>query len=110
MLFLLLVTEKITIPVGFVFYEMDPILRAWKKEDKRLLKKGLKKKYRLEEPERDAAYPTKNELAIGLVRDFKASFEEVKIRAVKADALYGTQAFMGGVRSLYPNSQVISQI
>jgi hypothetical protein len=109
-LFLLLVTEKITIPVGFVFYEMDPILRVWDKEDRRLRKKKVKKRHRPEKPERDASYPTKNELAIGLVRDFKTSFVELKIRSIKADALYGTGQFMDGVRSLYPTTQVISQI
>jgi len=109
-LFLLLVTDKITIPVGFVFYEMDPVLRAWKKEDKRLRKKKVKKKNRPVEPQRDASYPTKNELAIGLVRDFKSSFPEVKIKSIKADALYGTGQFMDGVRKLYPQTQVISQI
>lgn len=109
-LFLLLVTEKVSIPVGFVFYEMDPELRAWEQEDKRLRKKKVKKKYRKERPERRAAYPTKNELAIGLVSAFKDSFGEVKIRSIKADALYGTNLFMDSVRTLYPKSQVISQI
>lgn len=109
-LFLLLVTDKITIPVGFVFYEMDPVLRAWKKEDKRLLKKKVKKKNRPVEPQRNASYPTKNELAIGLVRDFKSSFAEIEIKSIKADALYGTGQFMDGVRELYPQAQVISQI
>jgi len=109
-LFLLLVTEKISIPVGFVFYQMDPALRSWEKKDKQLRNKKVKKKYRVEQPERDASYPTKNELAIGLVNQFKSSFEEIKIRSIKADALYGTKTFMDGTRSLYPKSQVISQI
>lgn len=41
---LLLVTEEITIPVGFSFYRPDPALQAWKKEDKRLKKMGVSKK------------------------------------------------------------------
>lgn len=41
---LLLVTELITIPVGFSFYRPDPALQAWKKEDERLKKLGVSKK------------------------------------------------------------------
>lgn len=41
---LLLVTEIITIPVGFSFYRPDPALQAWEKEDKRLKKMGASKK------------------------------------------------------------------
>jgi len=36
---LLLVTESITVPVGFKFYMPDPAVSAWNKEEKRLKKK-----------------------------------------------------------------------
>jgi len=109
-LVLLLVTKKISIPVGFEFYRMDRVLGAWKKEDKRLKSKGVKKRNRPKEPVRDRAYPTKNEIGIGLIRSFKADFSEIKIKAIKADALFGTAEFVDGVAAIYPNSQVISQI
>ena len=108
--FLLLVSDKISIPVGFKFYKMDPVLKAWKKEDKVLLKQGIKKSERPAEPERDAAYPTKNTIAVELVKDFKENFGHIKVRAVKADALFGTAEFMDTVALLYPKGQVISQI
>ena len=38
LVFLVLITPKITIPVGFDFYVPDPELSAWRKEDKRLRK------------------------------------------------------------------------
>jgi len=109
-LVLLLVTKKLSIPVGFEFYRMDPVLRAWKKEDTRLKNKGVKKKNRKKEPERDAAYPTKNAIGLALISSFKEHFPSIKIKGVKADALFGTAEFVDGVASIYPNSQVISQI
>lgn len=109
-LFLLLVTEKISIPVGFVFYKMDPKWKAWDNEDKRLIKKKVRKKYRPLAPQRDALYPTKNKLALELVTKFKSNFGHIKIRAVKADALFGTAEFVDGVADIYPKVQVISQI
>jgi len=42
--FLLLVTNAITIPVGFAFYMPDPVLSVWKKNDDKLKKQGVAKK------------------------------------------------------------------
>jgi hypothetical protein len=39
--FLLFVTPKITIPVGFVFYRPDPALTAWYKQERALKQQGL---------------------------------------------------------------------
>ncbi|WP_221897864.1 hypothetical protein [Bathymodiolus japonicus methanotrophic gill symbiont] len=39
----------------------------WDKEDKRLKKSGIAKKDRPIKPERDSAYPTKTEIALGLL-------------------------------------------
>lgn len=109
-LVLLLVTKKISIPVGFEFYRMDPVLRAWKKKDNELKRKGVKKKNRPKEPLRDKDYPTKNEIGLRLVNSFKLEFGEIKIKGVKADALFGTAGFVDGVAKIYADSQVISQI
>lgn len=38
---LLLVTDSITVPVGFKFYMPDPAVSAWNKEEKKLKKKGF---------------------------------------------------------------------
>ena len=110
LVFVVLVTQKISIPVGFEFYRMDPVLKTWQEQDAVLKKKGIKKKNRPQEPTRDVLYPTKNAIALQLVADFKANFIDFKVKAVKADALYGTAEFMDGVAFLYPKAQIISQI
>ena len=46
LIFLLPVTPKVTIPVGFVFYLPDPALTAWYKENKRLKQAGVPAKQR----------------------------------------------------------------
>ena len=40
----MLVTGKVSIPVGFEVYQPGPKKQAWIKEDKRLQKQGLRKK------------------------------------------------------------------
>ncbi|MCX7116418.1 MAG: hypothetical protein NTW94_00620 [Legionellales bacterium] len=42
LVFLLFVTPKITIPVGFAFYQPDPAKSAWKKEEARLKALGVR--------------------------------------------------------------------
>ena len=108
--FLLLVSDKISIPVGFKFYKMDPVWKAWKTQDNILKKQKVKKPARPVEPKRDPKYPTKNKIGLNLVTDFKRDFGYIKVRAIKADALFGTAEFVDGVGFLYPKSQVISQI
>jgi|AntAceMinimDraft_7_1070363.scaffolds.fasta_scaffold08854_2 hypothetical protein len=108
--FLLLVSDRLTIPVGFKFYEPDPAQRAWRMKNALLLKKGVTKKYRPTKPERDPAYPDKKELAIKLIEEFTTQHHEIKIRAVTADAFYGKLHFMQRASDLTNLSQVISQI
>jgi hypothetical protein len=108
--FVLLVTKKISIPVGFEFYKMDSELKSWQEQDAKLKKQKVKKKDRPAEPERNPLYPTKNAIALKLVANFKADFSDFKVKAVKADALFGTAEFMNGVADLYPKSQIVSQI
>src|SRR5215510_4555951 len=50
LVFLLFVTPKLTIPVGFVFYQPAPELSAWYKQDKALKKQGVPKKQRPPKP------------------------------------------------------------
>jgi hypothetical protein len=61
--FLLLVTERITLPVGVAFYGPDPGLSAWRKQDKALRKQGVPKRQRPAKPPRHEAYPTTQALA-----------------------------------------------
>jgi len=46
LVFLVLVTPKISIPVGFAFYQPAPELSAWYKKDKALKQQGVPKKQR----------------------------------------------------------------
>ncbi len=61
---LMLITPEITIPVGAQFYRPDPVLREWNKQEKKLIKQGVKKKDRPAKPERQEDYPTRGELAV----------------------------------------------
>jgi hypothetical protein len=43
---LLLVTAKVSLPVGFAIYQPDPAKQAWVKADKQLQQQGVKKQDR----------------------------------------------------------------
>jgi len=97
---LLLVTQSISIPVGFAFYMPDLALKAWDKEYKRLKKLGITKKDRPERPERDSLFPTKTQIALHLMQEFKNNHADIKIKCVLADALYGVASFMDGASKI----------
>ena len=107
---LLLVTQSVTIPVGFAFYMPDPVLTVWTKEDKRLKKQGMTKKDRPVMPERSCLYPAKTQLALRLLQAFKGAHGDIKIKAVLADALYGEASFMDEAARIFDGTQVISQL
>ena len=107
---LLLVTESVSFAVGFGFYMPDPVLTAWKKEDKRLKGQKIAKKDRPVMPERNALYPTKTQIALRLRQEFRDAHKGIKIKAVLADALYGHSDFMDAASKLFDNTQVISQL
>jgi len=107
---LLLVTPTVTFPVGFSFYQPDPALTAWAKEDKRLKKAGIAKKERPVQPKRDSAYPTKTQLALQLLQAFRDAHSHIKINAVLADALYGEATFMDQASQICGGAQVTSQL
>src|SRR6267378_183343 len=72
LVFLVLVTPTITIPLGFAFYQPAPELSAWYKQDKRLKQQGVPPKQRPPKPPPNPQYPTKQELALRLLRQCKA--------------------------------------
>jgi len=88
-----LVADKITLPVGFVFYELDQGIEAWKKENAQQIKAGIAKKDRVKRPKPSADYRSKTQLGAKLIIDFKENFPQIKIQAVLADALYGSKSF-----------------
>jgi len=106
---LVLITNKITIPVGFDFYEPDPAYSKWKKADKLLKKQGIPKKDRPKQLEKNSKYPTMIESAISLLKQFETNHPKIKIKAVLADALYGAKSFVVPASKLFGGVQVISQ-
>lgn len=108
LVFLLLVTPLVTFPVGVAFYQPNPALAPWKKEENRLKKLGIPKKNRPPMPEENFAYPTKQRIAMNLLFQFREQHKEVKIQLVIADAFYGTNEFIEETKSIF-GTQVISQ-
>lgn len=107
---LILVTPKVSLPVGFEFYQADPKQQDWKKEDKRLQKQGVAKKERPIAPPVNPKYPTKAQLALQLMEQFRRHHGQIKVKAVVADALYGQAKFMDAAAALFEGCQVISQL
>ena len=108
-LFVILVTESVTIPVDFDFYVPDPVLRQWRKQDKKLKKQGVPSSQRPKAPARDPRYPTKQVLALRLLQRFRAHHPEIRIKLVVADALYGCAEFLDQAQAIF-GAQVISQV
>jgi hypothetical protein len=107
---LLLVTEKVSLPVGFAIYQPDPAKQAWVKADKQLQKQGVKKKARPVAPPSNPQYPTKAQLVLQLLPAFHRYHAAVTVNAIVADALYGQADFMDAASDLFDGTQVISQL
>jgi DDE superfamily endonuclease len=110
LVFLVLVTPKISIPVGFVFYQPAPELSAWYKKEKALKKQGVLKKQRPPKPAPNPQYPLKEQLALHLLEAFKAHHPHIRVHGIMADALYGTATFVDGASAIFGGVQVLSQI
>ena len=110
LIFLLLVTDKITFPVGFSFYEPDPTLQQWKEKDRELKKQKVNKTQRPRQPAKNKKYLSKLEIALDLLRDFFQNQPSLKIKCILADAFYGSADFVKTASEMYGGVQVISQI
>lgn len=108
--FLVLVTPLLTIPVGAKFYIPDPKQKAWKKTQADEKQARVPKKQRTPRPARDPQYPTKQTLALDLVSEHTAIFTQIKINAVLADALYGSHEFIQKANKIQGITQVVSQL
>lgn len=105
--FMVLVTDKVTIPVDFEFYVSDPDQIEWKKQCK-LAKKNETKPPK--KPSKNPKYPSKPELALSMLKRFVVNFSGIKIQLVAADALYGGKGFMNKASAIEQIPQVISQL
>lgn len=110
LIFLFLVSDNISIPVGFDFYFPDPEMKKWEKENQRLKKLGFAKHNRPKQPDRNPRYPSKIDIAINLITAFKQWFPSFSVKAIIADAFYGNNSFIDGIKPLYPSTQIISQL
>ena len=110
LVFLLVGTPDITLPVGFTFYQPAPELSVWYKQDKALKKQKVPTKQRPPKPPPNPSYPTKHALALRLLAQFKAQHATFRVHCITADALYGTASFVEGAAALFGGVQVISQI
>jgi hypothetical protein len=110
LVFLVLVTPTISIPVGFAFYQPAPELSAWDKQEKALKKQGVAKKQRPSQPSPNPHYPPKQDLALRLLAQCKAQHPDVRVHCITADALSGTAPFVDGASVMFGGVQVISQI
>jgi hypothetical protein len=110
LVFLVLVTPVVTIPVGVEFYMPDPAMTAWYKHTKALKKRGVAKAKRPPKPDKNPLYPTKQEIALRLLVDFRASFPQIRLKCVLADTLYGTETFLSTASATCGDVQVISQL
>ncbi|MFQ5821983.1 MAG: transposase [Candidatus Heimdallarchaeota archaeon] len=108
--FLVLVTPIISIPVGFAFYMPDPERTAWYKLIEKLKKQGVPPDKRPPEPLKNENYPTKQEIALGLLQQFLQYHSDIKVKCVLADTLYGTADFIDTASEIFDGVQVISQI
>jgi len=106
---LVLVTDKITVPVGFEFYEPDPQQRAWRKQERALKKQGVSKDLRPKRPAKNSNYKTMIESALNLLQQFQLNYPNIRVKAVLADALYGANTFVGSASKIFGGVQVISQ-
>ena len=110
LVFLLLVTPKISIPVGFVFYQPDPVLSAWYRKEKALKKQKVPKAQRPPKPAPNPNYPPKPQLALRLLEDFEANHANIRVHCITADTLYGAAPFVDAASALFGGVQVLSQI
>ena len=109
LVFLVLVPPKISIPVGFTFYQPAPELSPWYKRDKACKKQGVPKPQRPPKPPFKPLYPTKQHLALRLLAPCKMDHPGIRVYCIVADALYGTAPFVDGASALFGGVQVISQ-
>ena len=116
--FICLITDKVTFPILFTFYRPDPKHSLWAKNDKKLREKKVSKKDRPAEPTRSLKYPTRLEIAINLLQRaslFFANIESIlgrplKVKSIVFDSAYMSPAVARFCRITFKKVQVISQI
>lgn len=105
-----LVTGSLTLPVGFGVHQPDPDVKAWRKNNEALKKKKIPKRERPPELPKNPDYPSKKEIAMKLLRQFRHHFGDIEIKAFVADNAFLSKQLRDDFRRVYPKSQMISQL
>ena len=117
--FIVMVTEKLTFPIGFTFFRPDPKITKWNKNDKELKKKGVLKKDRPRKPKRNfEKYPTKIDIALKLLIRSQKLIEninkllgtKINIVSILADSAYMSPRICNYIKYHFPKTQFISQL
>ena len=116
-LFLCLVTNKITIPLFFSFYRPDPKYKKWEVQDKKLRKNKVRKKDRPKPPPKNSHYPSRSDIALKLLTRLKKFLEQIeptigkiKIKSILFDSFYCSPRMFRSCRKIFPKVQAISQL
>ena len=109
-IFMVIVTDTLTIPVDFRFYNPDPALSDWRRTNSTLKKKKVPGKDRPKRPAPNPSYPTKETLALEMLECFAVQFPDMNVKTITADALYCTGRFMDKSNQYFPETQVITQL
>jgi hypothetical protein len=110
LVFRVLLTSTITLPMGFAFSQPAPELSAWYKQERRLKQQGVNKPQRPPKPSPKPPYPTKQELALRLLQQCKTQPPALRIPCIVAEALSGTAPFVDGASAIFGGVQVISPL
>lgn len=113
--FMCLVTNKVTVPIFFTFYRPDPKFQAWKKMDKQLRLKGVKRAKRPSCPSKNSDFPTRIEIAVNLLLKLKRFIDfasgitgKLTIKSILFDTAYMSPSLLKACEKIYPGVQVIS--
>src|SRR5262249_49376747 len=87
LVFLVLVTPKISLPVGFVFSQPAPARSAWYTQAKVLKKQGIPPQHRTPTSSAGAQFHPKPHLAPGFLAGFKPPHPAVGVLCMAADSL-----------------------
>jgi hypothetical protein len=107
---LVLVTPTISIPVGVVFSQPAPELRAWEKKDKALTQQGVPPQQRPPTPGPTPQYPPTPHLALRFLEACKAHHPALRMPCLTAEALSGTAPCVDDASAMGGGVQVLSPI
>ena len=107
---LVLVSNKVTMPVGFMFYRPDPDQKAWRNNDKKLKEQKIPKSMRPPQPDRNKKFPTKKKIAAKLLHKFKWYHSNITVKSIEADNAYLSAEMRLWCAQVYPKANFNSQL